>query len=208
MERCEAPHGMWPPATAGKRWEGDDGVSLPPIAAYLEEHGVLDCLQEFEQNEVYTLETLMLLTEQDLVQSFSQPNAMKIAAVLGKGPMSTIMTPQQSVILQMSNGLGNGHGNMPADVPPNGMPPHGAPPAWQSGQQLPSQVTAQQVIEVVQQLVEERERARRVKDYSKADAIREQLRKHGIKLNDDSRTWLQPNGQVGGTWGKHDSKVR
>ena len=93
----------------------------------------------------------------------------------------------------MSQGL-SGSGALNPTGLGQGMPGGNAPGAWG---QLPSQVTAQQVVSVVQELVEERERARRVKDYTKADAIREQLRKHGIKLNDDTRTWLQPGGVHG-----------
>ena len=217
--------GTWAPPTIGRRWEGDDGVSPAPLLAILEELGFTDeDRNELELNEVYTIETLMLLTDADLASSFSPGVQAKVQQILGKAaaplpllagvpPPATaaaaapLHVPPAASVPQQAQQAAQQQA-MPAPpvllmVPPSAAvglaPGHGAAPAAAAaaaagvygGGSLASQQT---FIEIVQQLVEERERSRRVKDYTRADAIREQLRKQGIKLNDDARTWLHPNG--------------
>ena len=210
MQLANQINGMdgWVPATISKRWDGDDGESLPPIAAFLEEHNITEVIDELEMNEIFTLETLLLLTDVDLIEGFSPTTQLKLANALGKIlPMQSVATVSVQQLAVPGNLI---HAQSLCQVIPTMLPVGQQAVQFNTALQTPVQplLAAESFTEVVQQLVEERERARRVKDYSKADNIREQLRKQGIRLNDDTRTWLHPNGTTGGTWGKQEAKVR
>eukprot|EP01064_Diplonema_japonicum_P037383 TRINITY_DN872_c0_g1_i1.p1 TRINITY_DN872_c0_g1~~TRINITY_DN872_c0_g1_i1.p1 ORF type:complete len:210 (+),score=20.74 TRINITY_DN872_c0_g1_i1:52-681(+) len=200
----------WVPATCGRRWHGDDGVSYPPVKHWLAEHGISEILGELERHEVFTLDTLMLLTEEDLVTCFTAETQMKLANALNDSNSKhtalssndgVIQNTQAPMLTAVLNVIPQSQ-NVPLltmVVPQLGM---------NSVIPFQSPTPSDQLFNAIQQLVEERERARRVKEYAKADFIREQLRKQGIKLNDDSRTWTHPNGTIGGSWGRQDLKVR
>ena len=179
---CTAPT-AWTPPTPGKRWEGDEVGGPPPIATLLEEVGCLEILQELEANEVFTLDTLMLLTDADLAASFSPHAQMRLQQILGKSVHHHHIGMAQSNVMMPPCEAQTQQHHMQNPMPVVHCPPTHLSPAQQNG-----------FIDMVQQLVEEREKMRRIKDYSKADAIREKLRKQGVKLNDDARTWLHPNG--------------
>eukprot|EP01060_Flectonema_neradi_P013576 TRINITY_DN20338_c0_g1_i1.p1 TRINITY_DN20338_c0_g1~~TRINITY_DN20338_c0_g1_i1.p1 ORF type:complete len:222 (+),score=64.91 TRINITY_DN20338_c0_g1_i1:24-668(+) len=202
----------WVPATLCKRWDGDDGESLPPIASFLEDHNMTDILSELQLNEIFTLETLMLLTDVDLVEGFTPSTQLKLANALGKvlPIQSTAAAAAAAVNMQQLSVPGGLVQQQVCQVLPAMIPVGGQQVQFNPSLTSPVQplLANETFSDVVQQLVEERERARRVKDYSKADSIREQLRKQGIRLNDDNRTWLHPNGATGGIWGKQETKVR
>eukprot|EP01059_Diplonema_ambulator_P031104 TRINITY_DN5618_c0_g2_i1.p1 TRINITY_DN5618_c0_g2~~TRINITY_DN5618_c0_g2_i1.p1 ORF type:complete len:223 (+),score=57.66 TRINITY_DN5618_c0_g2_i1:68-670(+) len=197
----------WSPVTYGKRWHGDDGLAYPPIKEWLEENGIGDVLSELDANEVYTLDTLMLLTEEDLAITFSLDVQMKLASAMDNSTTKAVATcdsvnhTQMPILPTVVNLIPQQLPQYPATMLTM-LPSTMGPSYHEFGN------ATQQLYNTIQQLVEERERARRVKEYSKADFIREQLRKQGIKLNDDTRTWTHPNGIIGGSWGKVDFKVR
>eukprot|EP00659_Diplonema_papillatum_P019963 gene19963-30711_t len=184
--------GPWPPPRVGKRWEGDDGVAPPPISSFLEDNGMLEVLPEFEVNEIFTIDTLQLLTQEDIEQCFlpsSQPKVMTAVTkananqALHSGfhdtvPLGSMPLHQQAPVVLPQT--------LPGALPVNNVAPALVPPT-------PTNMNEQTFVEAVQEFIEQRERARRVKDYAKADAIREHLRRQGIKVNDDARTWLHPN---------------
>ena len=49
----------------------------------------------------------------------------------------------------------------------------------------------------LQQMLEKREEFRRARDYDQADAIRDQMRARGVRLDDRSKTWQSDDGRSG-----------
>eukprot|EP01062_Namystynia_karyoxenos_P076339 TRINITY_DN7474_c1_g3_i1.p3 TRINITY_DN7474_c1_g3~~TRINITY_DN7474_c1_g3_i1.p3 ORF type:complete len:336 (+),score=112.49 TRINITY_DN7474_c1_g3_i1:87-1094(+) len=58
-----------------------------------------------------------------------------------------------------------------------------------------------QPVHPISQKLQDRQDARREKDYTKADQIREELQAEGVQFDDDTRTWEDSEGTCGG-WGR------
>ena len=52
--------------------------------------------------------------------------------------------------------------------------------------------------EHIQQMVDERQAARRDRDFDKADRMREELKELGVRIDDTQLTWNAPGGMRGG----------